>query len=116
MQGVILEFLKKYIGQTGLYAIVFLVAGGIGYAYAADKIVTPAMLEAQLDTVKASATLDRTLLEKSILQREKEELLDKIDEGKAKPRHKTRLKEVEKRLDVLDSTETKALKVLKREK
>ena len=116
MQGIIIEFIKKYIGQTGLYAIVFLIAGGVGYSYAADKIVTPAMLEFQLDTVKASAVLDRIPLERSVLNSDKGIILDKMDEGKAKPRHLLRLKEINERLKVLDSTETKALKVLKREK
>ena len=116
MQGIIIEFIKKYIGQTGLYAIVFLVAGGVGYAYAADNIVTPAMLETQLDTVRASANLDRIPLERSVLNNEKGIILDKMDDGSAKPRHKIRLKEIDKRLIVLDSLEIKALKILKREK
>lgn len=112
MQNIVIDFIKRYIGQTGLYALVFLLLGGSGYAYVMANVVTPTMLAEQIDTVKASATVDRVELEQSILRKEQNEILDKIDEGKAKPRHRLRLKEVSDRLKTLDSLKTDAIKKL----
>lgn len=118
----IIEFIRKYLGDKVFWAIVFLVAGGTTVIYAKSyidaNVASPAFVEAmvseKIDTAVASFKFESIELKISLLRQEQEGILDRMDDGLAKPRHRTRLREVEDQLKTLDSLKQDVVKKLQR--
>jgi hypothetical protein len=111
--------IKKYIGKKWTLIISFIAFGFIVATTYTNFLVTPEVmaqevkrLELKLDTNIASLKIANGDLEVSLLKKEKNELLDLIDSGKAKQRHRERLEEVKKRIDFLEATKVQLNKIL----
>lgn len=121
-----MKIVKKYTGDK-LFELITLASLGFYMAiivpnyimtqgaYAQEKINIELKMDkvnAKIDTNVASLKIDGAKLEFSLLRKEKNEILDIIDDGKAKQRHRDRLEEINDRIKELNNTIKEYEKIL----
>jgi hypothetical protein len=114
-----IDTIKKYLGDRVFDFVILIIAGfTIAVSYP-EYLVTPDSLNKQtsaihkkIDSNVAALKIANADLELSILKKEKNDILDLIDAGKAKQRHKDRLQEVNDRIKKLEDNKTEWDKIL----